>query len=95
MYPVGLWERNFGQLHYGITAQMVWDHRHEFAMLAEILDMASNMMAYGPEKNRVFRGVTGGFIDSDGVVAADAGSDTDEYDADGKFALVCSGRSFR
>ena len=45
MYPAGLWARNFEQLHYGITARMVWDHRHDFAMLAEILDMASNMMA--------------------------------------------------
>ena len=94
MYPAGLWARNFEQLHYGITARMVWDHRHDFAMLAEILDMASNMMAYGPEKNRVFRGATGGSVNSDGVAGADAGSDTDEYNADDKFALVSSGRSF-
>ncbi|PVH78790.1 hypothetical protein DL98DRAFT_655833 [Cadophora sp. DSE1049] len=93
MDPMGLFENNFEMLHYGITAKMVWDHRYDFTMLAEILDMAANMKAYGPKKNTTIKSATDGAVDFDRVDADDTDVDADEYDADDKFALVDFGNA--
>ncbi|KAH7417603.1 hypothetical protein BKA64DRAFT_658395 [Cadophora sp. MPI-SDFR-AT-0126] len=93
MDPMGLFENNFEILHYGITAEMVWDHRHDFTMLAEILDMASNMKAYGPKKNTTIKSVIDGAIYVGGVDVEGTKWDTEEYDANNKFALFDFGHA--
>ncbi|KAG4432329.1 hypothetical protein IFR05_012179 [Cadophora sp. M221] len=39
-------KNNFEALHHGVPAQMVWELRNDFKILAKILDMASDMKVY-------------------------------------------------